>query len=202
MDDEGAGQEGLINRIRELPSGKSPEDVMRTLASSDKVWRNRETVMKYLYDTLEEHPEIEGVIGYSEGSAMAATWILDEVHRLQTEGRPRRIKCAVFFTGWPPGSVDNEVVLADESDIVIDVPTLHIVGANGECLADFLIIRLLTISFNADPYRYGALALYNVCDADTAQMFDTGKGHTIPRAGKVITELADAVRELISRAEE
>jgi hypothetical protein len=55
---------------------------------------------------------------------------------------------------------------------------------------------------NADPYRYGALALYNVCDADTANMFDTGKGHTIPRTGKVISELGDAVRELISSTEE
>jgi hypothetical protein len=55
---------------------------------------------------------------------------------------------------------------------------------------------------SADPYRYGALALYNVCDPDTANMFDTGKGHTIPRTGKVISELGDAVRELISCTEE
>jgi hypothetical protein len=33
-------------------------------------------------------------------------------------------------------------------------------------------------------------------------MFDTGKGHTIPRAGKVISELGDAVRELISSTED
>ncbi|EEA20044.1 hypothetical protein EYB25_007580 [Talaromyces marneffei] len=183
MDDEGAGEESMINRIRRLPSGQNPEDVMRSLATSDKAWRNRETVMQYLYDTLEEHPEVEGIVGYSEGSAMAATLILDEVHRLHKEGRPRRIKCAIFFTGWPPVSPDNELVLSDESEIILDVPTLHIVGAN-------------------DPYRYGALALYNVCDADTANMFDTGKGHTIPRTGKVISELGDAVRELISSAEE
>lgn len=31
-------------------------------------------------------------------------------------------------------------------------------------------------------------------------MFDTGKGHTIPRAGQVISELGDAVRELIENA--
>jgi hypothetical protein len=41
------------------------------------------------------------------------------------------------------------------------------------------------------------MALYNVCHPDTAAMFDTGKGHTIPRSGQVITELGDAVRELI-----
>lgn len=51
-----------------------------------------------------------------------------------------------------------------------------------------------------DPYRDGALALYNVCDPDAAVIFDTGKGHTIPRAGMVITELANAVRNLIEVA--
>lgn len=59
-----------------------------------------------------------------------------------------------------------------------------------------------TKAANTDPYRYGALALYNVCDPESANMFDTGKGHTIPRAGKVISELGDAVRELISCIEE
>ena len=133
MDDEGAGEESMINRIRQLPTGRNPEDVMRSLATSGKTWKNRETVMQYLYDTLEAHSEVEGVIGYSEGSAMAATLILDEVCRLEKEGRPRR-KCAIFFTGWPPVSPDNELVLSDESEIMLDVPTLHIVGANGECV--------------------------------------------------------------------
>jgi DNA mismatch repair ATPase MutL len=31
-------------------------------------------------------------------------------------------------------------------------------------------------------------------------MFDTGKGHTIPRAGLVISELANDVKELIENA--
>lgn len=31
-------------------------------------------------------------------------------------------------------------------------------------------------------------------------MFDTGKGHTIPRAGVVISELAYEVKELIASA--
>ncbi|OKL59944.1 hypothetical protein UA08_04930 [Talaromyces atroroseus] len=169
MDDEGAGEDSMLNRIRELPVGQDPEDVMRILTSSDKGWRNRNAVMQYLYDTLESHPDIEGIIGYSEGSAMAATLILDELSKLENEGRPRRIKCAVFFTGWPPLNGKNKPLLADESDTLVDIPTLHIVGAN-------------------DPYRHGAVALYNVCDPDTAHMFDTGKGHTIPRAGKLVAD--------------
>ena len=52
----------------------------------------------------------------------------------------------------------------------------------------------------ADPYKDGALALFNVCDEDTAKLFDTGKGHTIPRSGLVIKEMGDAVREMIAEA--
>lgn len=48
-----------------------------------------------------------------------------------------------------------------------------------------------------DPYRSGAFALYNVCDENKAKLFETGKGHTIPRGGLVIQELGDAMREMI-----
>ena len=61
-------------------------------------------------------------------------------------------------------------------------------------------ITELTIFGRLDPFRHGAYALYNVCDPDTAIIFDTGKGHTIPRSGQVIHELGDAVRGLLDRA--
>lgn len=59
-----------------------------------------------------------------------------------------------------------------------------------------------SLTIELDPYRYGALALFNVCDPDTAAMFDTGRGHTIPRSGQVILELGNAVRDLVDRAYE
>ena len=53
-----------------------------------------------------------------------------------------------------------------------------------------------------DPYRYGAVALYNICNEDNAEMFDTGGGHTIPRAGRIMQELANSVRDMIPLAYE
>ncbi|KAJ9297328.1 hypothetical protein DTO271G3_4621 [Paecilomyces variotii] len=183
IDDGGTAEDSMIARIRQLPAGDSPEDVMRNLTGGreDGTWRNRQQVMDSLYGELEKDPSIEGIIGYSEGSTVAASFILDEQRRLEEEGRPRRIKCAMFFTGWPPISKEGKILLADDSDCFLNIPTLHVIGAN-------------------DPYRDGALALYNVCDPDAAVIFDTGKGHTIPRAGKVITELGNAVRNLIEVA--
>lgn len=192
----------MISRIRKAPRGSSPEDVMRALGKDwDGHWINHQQVMDYLYDTLDKNPDIDGIIGYSEGAVMAASLILDEERKAQETGRARRIKCAVFFTGWPPLSPEEDLVLADQSEYMLDVPTLHVVGANGNFDTPSLDINDI-LNISADPYRYGALALFNVCDPDTAAMFDTGRGHTIPRSGQVIIELGNAVRDLIDKAYE
>lgn len=125
----------MISRVRQIPVGQNPEDVMRDLvADREVVWRNHQQVMDYLYETMEKNPDIEGIIGYSEGASIAATLILDEQKRLEETGRARRIKCAVFVTGWPPISPEEGIILADESELMIDVPTIHVVGANGTSL--------------------------------------------------------------------
>lgn len=37
------------------------------------------------------------------------------------------------------------------------------------------------------------MALYAMCDEDTATLFDHGKGHTVPRDGQTVKELAEAI---------
>lgn len=78
-------------------------------------------------------------------------------------------------------SGDNvHVLLADQGLDVIDIPTLHIIGCS-------------------DPYVLGAIALYNMCDQNSAEMFDHGKGHTVPRDARTIQELCDAIDRLSTR---
>lgn len=72
-----------------------------------------------------------------------------------------------------------KVLLADENQNAIDIPTLHVVGCN-------------------DPYIEGAVALYNMCDRDFAEIFDHGKGHTVPRDARTIQELSDSFERLLS----
>lgn len=38
------------------------------------------------------------------------------------------------------------------------------------------------------------MAPYNVCDPDTAYLFDHAKGHTLPRDKDTVKELGDVVR--------
>jgi hypothetical protein len=42
------------------------------------------------------------------------------------------------------------------------------------------------------------MALFNVCDMDTAYLFDHAKGHTLPRDKKTVRELGDIIRTMIS----
>ena len=74
------------------------------------------------------------------------------------------------------------VLLADECDVVLDVPTCHIVGCK-------------------DPYIDGAMALYSMCDEDTAVLFDHGQGHTVPRDRRTVEELTAVIRNTVGKAE-
>jgi hypothetical protein len=69
---------------------------------------------------------------------------------------------AIFFGSWPPILADTgQLVLMDESDIFIDMPTCHVMGS--------------------DPFLLGSMALFNVYHGDLAEMFDHGKEHMLPR---------------------
>ena len=145
----------------------------------------RSSVRKALdavYRTMDEYGPFDGICAYPEGTVMAGSLILDELRRYETEGRPRQIKMAVFFAGWPPLRPDSdELLLADTCEDLIDVPSLHCIGAG-------------------DPYVQGARALFDVCDPDSAILFDHGKGHIIPRDAQTLKELSSAIRGMITSA--
>jgi hypothetical protein len=161
----------------------------------------------YLYDIMERDGPFDGIIGYSEGGTVAATLLLHEQRRFEVEGREPMFKCAIFFAGWPPMNPDlNAVVLADESDLQINIPTCHVSKYSLICYAYihtpvsgimFSILTLDTVG-SLDPYLGGSMALYNVCDLDTAFLFDHAKGHTLPRDRETVKELGDTIRAMCS----
>ena len=92
----------------------------------------RQNALERLYAALDADPEIEGVIGYSEGACTAASLGWDEQERRDNEGYVPRIKAAIFLMGWPALKSNNMPALADEIDDTLDAHSLHIVGANGK----------------------------------------------------------------------
>ncbi|KAG6097869.1 hypothetical protein E4U31_004889 [Claviceps sp. LM219 group G6] len=172
----------ILSRLREIPQGMTAEDAMRRLVGDKPSFKATaiQNTLDRLMIILDEDPEITGILGYSEGATVAASLILEEQRRYVEEGRARRIKSAVFFAGWPPVRLVGDTVeclLADECDTVIDIPTCHVVGCN-------------------DPYIDGAMALFSMCDEDTALLFDHGKGHTVPRDPRTLQELVSVVNEV------
>lgn len=74
------------------------------------------------------------------------------------------------------------MLLADEAkDMILDIPTLHVLGCN-------------------DPYLAGAVSLYNMCDEDTAELLDHGMGHAIPRDVDTVELICNAARRLVDKA--
>jgi Serine hydrolase (FSH1) len=184
VDYDGIQENDVLERVRDFPEGESPEDVMRELlpAGEGGIRSSVRKALDVIYRTMDEYGPFDGICAYSEGTVMAGSLILDELRRYETEGRPRQIKMAVFFAGWPPLRPESdEILLADSSEEFLDIPTLHCIGAT-------------------DPYVQGARALFDVCDPDSAILFDHGKGHTIPRDAQTLKELSDTIRGMIPSA--
>lgn len=58
--------------------------------------------------------------------------------------------------------------------------------------------QLILLVGSLDPYLHGNIALYNVCDPDSAFIFDHAKGHTLPREKHMVKELGDTVRRMMA----
>jgi|TARA_R110002003_G_scaffold279_6_gene18065 hypothetical protein len=119
----------VIERIRDFPQLETPEMTMRELMSYGVAKANdsAKSALNYLYEVIEKDGPFEGIVGYSEGATIAGTLLLHERLREKSEGRPATFKCALFFGGWPPMTPTLDgIVLADENDLMIDVPTCHI----------------------------------------------------------------------------
>ena len=160
--------------------------------------QSAQDALDYLYHIMETDGPFDGIIGYSEGATVAATLLLHEQRRFETHGVEPMFKCGLFFAGWPPMTPElDTIVLADESDLTITIPTCHVSKYKHGFAHLFSITLIDTKTVGSlDPYLAGSIALYNICDMDTAYMFDHAKGHTLPRDKDTVKELGDIIREM------
>ncbi|KAK1753758.1 serine hydrolase FSH [Echria macrotheca] len=179
-----------LRRLRHVPRGMCPEDTMRMFQGAgegrewhQKAWR---AALDGVFRSIDEDPEVDAIIGYSEGAMVAASVVVEEGIRAARTGRPRRIRYAVFISGAPPlkfeGTDRIVAQLADEAGRVIDIPTFHIFGCD-------------------DAFLSSAIALFNVCDPATARMYDHGLGHIVPRDAENVGLLGNIFGEVIPEVE-
>lgn len=149
----------------------------------EDVWQR---ALNDVFRTMDQNPDVDAILGYSEGAMVGASLILEEVALEAWTGRTPRIKFAIFISGAPPLKLEgpDRIVpqLADQAGIVINIPTFHIFGCN-------------------DAFLKSAVALHNVCQPQTATMFDHGLGHIVPRDTENVQMIADILGDLIPRFE-
>ncbi|KAJ5561876.1 hypothetical protein N7535_003661 [Penicillium sp. DV-2018c] len=171
--------------MSDFPKRDTPEEAMKVAreVAGDPTFSCIVEVVDRLIGILDSEGDIDGVLGYSEGGQIAASLILEEQRRERELGRKPRLKCAIFFCGWPPmHPVTGKIALADDfNEEPITIPTCHVVGAS-------------------DPFLDGSMALYNMCHVDNADLFDHGGGHVLPRGKQTVEELVVTVREMINSA--
>jgi hypothetical protein len=85
-----------LRRLRHVPRGLNPEDTMRLYQTANTVadWHQRawREALDSVFTTIDADPEIDAIIGYSEGAMVGASLVVEEGMRCQRSGLPRRIK--------------------------------------------------------------------------------------------------------------
>lgn len=216
----------VIRRVRHIPRGLSPEATLRLFKPTEPVqkydWKNFRDSLDSLLQQIDDDPEIDGLIGYSEGAMMAASICAEENRRWEEMGVPRRIKVlyiypytyllhsvgltntntsshlqfAIFFAGTP-ALVAEKDSSSSSSNNNNNCPnfTTKLADEHGTSIH----IPTFHVFGSNDPLVYSSIALYNTCDPDLAQLYDHGLGHLVPRDADNVEQLGDTLSDVITR---
>jgi len=142
------------------------------------------TTFRTALDDLDEYLVAEGpydgVIGFSQGACLAASLMMQHARK---EPPQSIFRCAVFICGIEPWNMtEGKPYNAMTDGELIHVPTATIYGSKDYQWAE------------------ASLALSRLCNAQIKEVFDHGRGHEIPRASELTSEMARIIRKVIDRA--
>ncbi|ORX95041.1 serine hydrolase-domain-containing protein [Clohesyomyces aquaticus] len=148
-----------------------------------------ETCEKALLDLgvfIRERGPFDAVMTFSEGAALAATFII-EAQRSGQEAPDTcgAFKCAIFFCGGVPYDVPlGRVMGVRGNEGIIQIPTAHIWGSNDEEYPSFGIV------------------LSTLCKEQLREIYIHPGGHEIPGPGSLdaVTQAVNVIRNTIERA--
>ncbi|KAL8734233.1 MAG: hypothetical protein Q9181_003292 [Wetmoreana brouardii] len=170
--------------------GDTPEDTLRTLLPFDRVDpaskeayaagnQGYQHDIDWLNELLDSEGPFHAVLGFSHGASVAATLLEDNIRRSRAVGLPSMFKMGIFLGGVPPYNIrEGGLFLADVDGVIFNLPTLHVIGSS-------------------DPLIDLALALYNLCNPETARIFDHGRGHQLIWEKRIVHDLCNVLREMI-----
>ncbi len=181
LNNDGPQAAQLASLARSLSKAAiSPEDFSRECLARGMAITPSSQACDFVEQQVEQHPDgpFDGVLAFSEGCSVAASLML----RRAAQAKTSRFNFALFFCAISAFHLDRPgAILADECPDRINVPTLHVVGAR-------------------DPALLSSMTLYNLCNQESAALYDHGKGHTIPWAPHT-EKITSGFREVVRRAQ-
>ena len=175
-------EEEIQHAVWKSPQYLTPEQKYRSIRHSTRPKGTKaiEEFFDRIYRIADEEGPFDGILGNSEGAIMAATFLIDYVRKVASKERIPFLKCAVFMGGGAPWTANGkDVLLADEHGQIINIPTCHILGYN-------------------DSFVDHSVALYHLCEEDSATIVDHGKGHMVPHDERSSKIMIRAIRNLIA----
>lgn len=132
-----------------------------------------EVALQHLHGYLVEEGPFDGVVAFSQGSALAASYMIQN----QTDTSAPLWKFAVLFSG-EAGEFVDERRKEENTDGIITIPTLHVWGATD----------------TTNPTQ-NALLDRQCCSAKKSKFVHQG-AHEIPSSSKDVAEIARLIRRI------
>lgn len=146
------------------------------------------TALHDLKKYIETDGPFDGLIAFSQGTALASAFLMEQLSSIGDGGRFRQpFQCAIFLCGrppfldtgfQPPGPVAGE----DRGEKLISIPTVHIWGST-----DYV-----------DPGQ--ALALSALCGPQNTYVYIHPGGHEVPgpRDKVALINSANSIRRMLT----
>ncbi|KAF2811142.1 uncharacterized protein BDZ99DRAFT_562088 [Mytilinidion resinicola] len=159
---------------------------------------NSVSSMQLALEQLDEYVKLQGpydgVIAYSHGAALVATYIVAQTLGLglNDDGTPRAhpFKCAIFISGARPADPkalqqgELRLLNAEQDGVLLRLPTAHIWGTND--------------ALYPDTSEY----LSQLCDPESRAVFLHEEGHNVPsgKAREAVLGASKAIRRTVDKA--
>jgi hypothetical protein len=129
---------------------------------------------EYLLDIIEDEGPFDGVIGFSQGAAAAASLIL--YHQRQHVTEPPLFQLAIFFCATRPLDADGAASSRSKAstDLLPQIPTVHIVGQQ-------------------DELKEQSMSLFAIAEGQYAKLLSHNAGHVIPKDAAFTRKVLDAI---------
>lgn len=131
----------------------------------------------YLLDIIEEDGPFDGVVGFSQGAAAAATALL---HNQQLDPTaPPLFNFAIFFCATSALDASKECAISTEVPVAKGVllpgiPTVHVVGKKDDVYSE-------------------SMALYGLADPQSTRLITHDGGHVIPKDAVFARKMQDSM---------